>query len=165
MASYGELLHSLTTASINSILRERGFTTWAYYVDVDNGQAGVAFANDTSVGLYRAADTNRLALAAFGIVPIADVRYQSDEHELAVCYKDKPDEWFGVRMFTDASLITDDEEILPRMDDTLTDEWRQFLIDHGMKPAAGNSANVMKVVAVVAVVAVVLAVIWFTRNR
>ena len=163
MASYGELLHSISTASINSLLRERGFTTWAYFVNQFDGQSGVVFANDKQVALYVAADRDKLKLGGFGIVPIADVRYVEGESELVLSYK-KSDEAFGLILFTDPSLVEDDEELSDRLESTLTDEWRQYLLDHGMQKYIAPRSNTKTVIFAVIVVVIIAGFIWFLNG-
>jgi|GEM_PF-2123904 len=164
MASYGELLHSISTAAINQILREYNFTQWAFFVNEDEGLSGVAFANDQNFGMYTATDTDKLTLGAFGIVPISDLYFQPGGQTLNLQHKGE-EAWHSVLLFTDASRLGDDEQLLPNFDYSLTATWRQYLRQRGMRLPPPKRPVALKKIAVGFGVLLLLAIVFLLVYR
>lgn len=165
MASYGELLHSISTAAINQLLTQYGFTRWAYFVNEGDGTAGVAFANDSTIGLYSASDINKLSLTAFGIIPIQDLQHrtgvrmgQSQYETLNLMHRGDAENIYCIVLFTDASRLGDDEQLLPNFDSGVTLEWTNFLRQRGMRQFrdTSNQRKLMKILAACGVLVLVL---------
>lgn len=129
MASYGDLVHRITTAEINRVQREGGYTRWAYFVDELSGKVGVIFANDTMFAAYSVDDTPDPKLWQFGLEKIADLILTPNPSLLIIQAGENE---FRASVFADPLVIIDDE-FTDAFSDEVTQSWQRFLHQHNVQ--------------------------------
>jgi hypothetical protein len=131
MASYSTLIRKITTAEINRIQREGGYTRWAYFVDEYTNKVGMIFANDDTFGAYTVADEPDPKLTEFGRERIGELVLTLDPELLAVSAGGNE---LQATIFSDPFVVQEDE-FLSGLDYALAQDWQQFLQAHGVRLA------------------------------
>lgn len=143
MASYGDLIRKITTAEINRVQREGGYSRWAYFVDERSGKAGVIFANDTTFAAFSIDDSPDPKLAQFGQEAIADLVLTPNPELLVVAAGENS---FEAAIFTDPLVLVDDD-FTDAFTLTTAQDWQRFLHQHGVQmeenPKSRRTATVV----------------------
>jgi hypothetical protein len=137
VASYGDLVHKITTAEINRVQREGGYSLWAYFVDELSGKVGVIFANDTTFAAYSVDDSPDPKLWQFGLEAIVDLQLTPNPDLLILKAGENE---FRASIFSDPLVIMDDE-FTDAFTDATAQSWQRFLHKHGVRLAERQNAS------------------------
>jgi hypothetical protein len=159
MASYGALVRMITTAEINRVQREGGYTKWAYFVDERSTKVGVIFANDTTFAAYSVDDSPDPKLSRFGLEAIADLILTPNPELLIVKAGDNE---FRASVFSDPLVILE-EEFTDAFSNAIAEDWQRFLHQHGVQIPRAERSNalprlVLGIIGVLIVLFVILAI-------
>ena len=145
MASYGDLVRKITTAEINRVQREGAYTRWAYYVDGHASKVGIIVANDTTFAAYSIDDTPDPKLSLFGQEVITDLILVPDPELLILKTGDNE---FRGSVFKDPLVIFDDD-FTDAYNETVGQDWQQFLASRNVRVRASPQFRVAKVTMMV----------------
>lgn len=137
VASYGDLVHKITTAEINRVQREGGYSLWAYFVDELSGKVGVIFANDKTFAAYSVDDSPDPKLWQFGLEAITDLLLTPDPDLLILQAGENE---FRASVFSDPLVIIDDE-FTDAFSNATTQSWQRFLHQHGVRLTSRSGAG------------------------
>lgn len=129
MASYEALIKKITTAELNRVQREGGFTNWAYFVDEVAGKAGVVLINDTTFAAFSIADEPDPKLTEFGQEPISELVLTPDPAFLVLGAGENR---LQAVLFTSPAVLAEDD-FIPEFDYALARQWQQILQSRGIK--------------------------------
>jgi len=153
VASYGSLIRKVTTAEINRVQREGGYSQWSYFVDEISGKAGVLFANQTTFAAYEVDDSPDPKLHQFGLEAISDL-YMTPDPEVLVLRAGNNE--FRASVFADPLVIMEDEFTDAFTADT-TVQWQAMLRQRGVQtplPRAAAPAAKWALVGIAALIVV-----------
>ena len=161
MASYGELIRKITTAEINRVQREGGFSRWSYFVDERFGKVGVICANDANFTAYSVSDPADPKLTKLGAEPINDLLLTADADHLIV---KSASGQFRALVFSDPLVLVDDD-FTDAFTNDVAQAWQSFLLQHGAHaaPQPRRSISSGAVLALAGLVTVVLLAILLLR--
>lgn len=147
MASYGDLIRKITTAEINRVQREGGYSRWAYFVDEHSGKSGVIFANDTTFAAYTTDDSPDPKLTQFGQEAISDLVLTPNPELLELAAGENT---FEAAVFSDPLMIVDDD-FTEFYTLTACQDWQRFLYQHGVQVAQHSTSRRNATIALVVI--------------
>lgn len=152
------MVRDIPREAIDRVMQQENYSRWTYFADPEAGQAGIIFANDTSLALYGPDDDSALKLGPSGVMELESVRYVPSSHQL---YIERSGDYLTLQVFSDPDQAGRDR--------TTAQQWQQFLAEHSVAkltaPAAASAApsgghrKLVTVVAAVASVAVIASVV------
>lgn len=126
-----EILRDIPEQEIRRILDE-GYTRWTYFTDSEAGEAGIIYANDTSLAMYYSAEDKTLKLGPLGVLNFDSLQYVSSSHGLYLVHGGH---YSTLQVFSDTAQAGHDT--------TTPQEWQQFLAGHSVAkvtvPAGGQA--------------------------
>lgn len=157
MASYGALVRKITTAEINRVQREGGYSRWSYFVDEQSGKVGVIFANDTTFAAYAVDDVPEPKLSQFGLEAITDLLLMPSPDYLLL---QSGLNVFRASVFSDPLVLLEDD-FTDTFTNTVAQDWQRFLRQRGVRVEQVSPRQVLPrvVLAVIVVLIVVFSII------